>query len=98
MSPAVEAKLKAAGIDTAARFAGVDRAETSTQAAEYAVRNLGFTNNHVGVASGYVDGYGADALAGGPLEGKEKSPMLVTRDVNIPGASVLAYLTSTRTP
>ena len=46
----------------------------------------------MGVASGYVNGYGADALAGGPLEGKEKSPMLVTKDVNNPGASVLAYL------
>ena len=92
MSPAVEAKLAAAGITTAARFAGTDRADTSAQAAEYAVKNLNFTDAHVGVASGYVDGYGADALAGGPLEGKEKSPMLVTKDVNNPGASVLAYL------
>ena len=90
--PAVETKLKAAGIDTAARFAGTDRADTSAQAAEFAVKNLNFTDTHVGVASGYVDGYGADALAGGPLEGKEKSPMLVTKDVNNPGASVLAYL------
>ena len=92
VSPAVETKLKAAGIDTAARFAGTDRADTSAQAAEFAVKNLNFTDTHVGVASGYVDGYGADALAGGPLEGKEKSPMLVTKDVNNPGASVLAYL------
>jgi putative cell wall-binding protein len=92
VSPAVEAKLKAAGIDTAARFAGTDRADTSAQAAEYAVKNLAFTDKHVGVASGYVNGYGADALAGGPLEGKEKSPMLVTRDVNNPGTSVLDYL------
>ena len=83
---------QAANITTAARFAGTDRADTSAQAAEYAVKNLNFTNAHVGVASGYVDGYGADALAGGPLEGKEKSPMLVTKDVNNPGASVLAYL------
>ena len=91
--PAVVAKLAANGIDTSPqRFAGTDRADTSAQAAEYAVKNLSFTNTHVGVASGYVKGFGADALAGGPLEGKEKSPMLVTRDVNVPGASVLAYL------
>ena len=46
---------------------------------------MGFTKAHVGVASGYVKGYGADALSGGPLEGKEVAPMLITKDVNNPG-------------
>ena len=66
-------------ITVADRFSGSDRTDTSTEAAEYALTNLGFTNKHVGVASGYVNGYGADALAGGPLEGQEKAPMLVTQ-------------------
>ena len=48
------------------------------------VENLDFVDTHVGVASGYAEGYGADALAGGPLEGKEMSPMLITRNVDNP--------------
>ncbi|MGN6575214.1 MAG: cell wall-binding repeat-containing protein [Nocardioides sp.] len=85
VKPAVEAKLATAGITVEKRFAGADRSETSTLAAKYAVDTLKFTNSHVGIASGYVKGYGADALSGGPLEGKEVAPMLVTKDVNNPG-------------
>ena len=85
VKPAVEAKLATAGITVEKRFAGADRSETSTLAAKYATDTLGFTKAHVGVASGYVKGYGADALSGGPLEGKEVAPMLITKDVNNPG-------------
>ncbi|HEU4514567.1 MAG TPA: cell wall-binding repeat-containing protein, partial [Nocardioidaceae bacterium] len=88
---AVVAKLEANGITVLERFAGADRSETSELAAEWALKNLGFTNKHLGVASGYTKGYGADALAGGPLEGKEKSPMLVTRSESNPD-DVLDYL------
>ena len=85
VKPAVEAKLATKGITVEKRFAGADRSETSTLAAKYATDTLGFTKAHVGVASGYVKGYGADALSGGPLEGKEVAPMLITKDVNNPG-------------
>lgn len=89
----VEDDLTAAGIDVRQRFAGADRSETSEIAAEWALENLGFTDEHVGVASGYTEGYGADALAGGPLEGKEMSPMLITKDVNQPD-DALDYLSN----
>ena len=87
----VVSDLTARGITVKQRFAGADRSETSELAAEWAVKNLNFTNRHLGVASGYTQGFGADALAGGPLEGKEKAPMLITRNVDNPD-DVLDYL------
>ena len=81
----VVAELAAAGITLDKRVYGDDRSETSTALADYAVANLGFVKNAVNVASGYTKGGGADALAGGPLTGKEKRALLVTRDVNNPG-------------
>jgi putative cell wall-binding protein len=91
VSSAVAAKLTANGIEVAGRLAGANRAATSVEIAEHAVANWGFTNEHVGVASGYVEGSGADALAGGPLEGQGMAPMLVTRNERNPG-EVLDYL------
>ena len=91
MSPAVRPSSRP-GHHRRLPRAGADRAETSVKAAKYAVKNFDFTNKGVNVASGYVKGYGADALAGGPLTGKQNRPLLVTKDVNIPGASVLQYL------
>ncbi|HET7389081.1 MAG TPA: cell wall-binding repeat-containing protein [Nocardioidaceae bacterium] len=88
----VVATLKSHGIDLAQRFAGSDRAETSTLAATYAVQNLGFSRTAVDVASGYQKGYGADALAGGPLAGKQNRPLLITKSVDQPGDSVLTWL------
>ena len=68
------------------RHIGVD------EATDLAVlKTLGFTDAHLGVASGYSDGWGADALAGGPLEGKEIAPMLITRNVDNPD-DVIDYL------
>lgn len=84
VGPGVEADLASRGITVKERFAGADRSETSELAAEWALKNLNFTNKHLGVASGYTLGYGADALAGGPLEGKENAPMLITRNVDNP--------------
>jgi putative cell wall-binding protein len=88
---AVVAKLAANEITVERRFAGSDRSETSELVAEYALAELGFTNEHVNVASGYVEGYGADALAGGPLTGKQNRPLLITKDVNQPD-DVLDFL------
>jgi putative cell wall-binding protein len=88
---AVVAKLAANEITVERRFAGSDRSETSELVAEYALAELGFTDEHVNVASGYVEGYGADALAGGPLTGKQNRPLLITKDVNQPD-DVLDFL------
>jgi putative cell wall-binding protein len=93
VGPGVVADLTAAGITVRERFAGADRSETSTLAANWAIDNLAFTNEHVGVASGYIEGSGADALAGGPLEGQETAPMLVTKSDTNPGA-VTPFLAS----
>ncbi|MGN6130764.1 MAG: cell wall-binding repeat-containing protein [Nocardioidaceae bacterium] len=93
VGPEVEAKLTAAGITVDKRLFGHDRADTSVAVAKYEVANFNFVKTGVNVASGYTLGYGADALAGGPLTGKENRPLLITKDVNIPGASVLQYLT-----
>jgi len=86
----VVSDLAARGITVEERFAGADRSETSELAAEWAVDN-GFSDEHVGVASGYTEGFGADALAGGPVEGNENSPMLITRNVDNPD-DVIDYL------
>lgn len=91
----VPAELEAQGISVADRLQGAPgtgRAATSVAVADYAVAHLGFTDQGVNVASGYADGYGADALAGGPLTGSESRPLLVTTDVDDPSAEVLDYL------
>ena len=89
---AVIDELNNKGIHVDERLAGADRAETSVKVAKYAKDHLNFSNSAVNVASGYVHGYGADALSGGPLTGQENRPMLITKDVNIPGPSVLKFL------
>ena len=88
----VEAKLIANGIKVEERLAGVDRSSTSVKIAEWAVAHNGFTNEAVNVASGYTQGDGADALAGGVLTGEQERPLLITRGVNDPDNDVLDYL------
>jgi len=88
----VAAKLEANGIEVRERLAGANRSGTAAEVAEYAVAELGFSDEGVNVASGYTEGYGADALAGGPLTGQQDRPMLITRNVDNPGAETLAYL------
>lgn len=92
VGPEVVAQLTAAGIQVLDRLAGAGRAETSVEVAEYALTELGFTNTALNVASGDVDGNGADALAGGPLTGKQQRPLLVTTNVEEPSEAVLAFL------
>jgi putative cell wall-binding protein len=92
VGPGVVSTLAANGITIEERLDGSDRAETSTKAATYAVEHFGFTDTAVDIASGYEDGTGADALAGGPLAGEQKRPVLITRRVNVPGDAVIGYL------
>lgn len=85
----VVTRLDDAGIDFEQRIAGTDRSGTSTELADYAMENFGFSNWRANVASGYPAGGGADALGGGPMTGGGwyyPHPMLITRDVNNPGA------------
>jgi putative cell wall-binding protein len=89
----VVTELATAGITVEERFAGTDRSETSKIAAEWGLANAGFTNTGVNVASGYVQGGGADALAGGPLTGMQNRPLLITKNVENPD-DVLTYLTA----
>ena len=92
VSQAVIDEVEAAGLDFQERLFGDDRAETSVEVANYAIDNLDFSNEAVNVASGYIAGTGADALAGGPLTGMQVRPMLITRSNTNPGDSVLAFL------
>ncbi|GAB2739083.1 cell wall-binding repeat-containing protein [Nocardioides pakistanensis] len=87
----VETKLDAE-FGTVTRLSGRDRAATAVAVAEHAVKELGFAAAGVNVASGAEQGYGADALAGGPLTGKQQRPLLVTSTATEPGAALLGYL------
>jgi putative cell wall-binding protein len=92
VGPKVIAELEAAGLDYVTRLAGDDRAATSVAVADYAIDEYGFTDEAINVASGYVAGTGADALAGGPLSGKNSTATLITRNVNNASDSVIAFL------
>jgi putative cell wall-binding protein len=74
VSAEVEAQIVALGI-TVRRLSGVDRTATATALADLAIDELGWPATHVTLARG--DGF-ADALAGGPHGGAERSPVLLT--------------------
>ncbi len=85
-------KLAANGIQFVTRLQGsagnTGRSGTAAAVAQYAVDKLGFTVNNADVASGRVAGDGADALAAGPLSGKENTPLLITETESVGGAAV----------
>src|ERR1035437_152495 len=78
-------------ITVAQRFNGADRAETSSLLADYEI-SQGFSATAVNVASGYVNGGGADALGGSALSGQENRPLLITNSNIVEGAAVDAFL------
>lgn len=88
VSAAVESAIKAKNI-TVIRVFGKDRQETATQIADFTVRSLGWGRSHVNLARG--DDF-ADALAGGPHAGVERTPVLLTVDANALGAPTVAWL------
>ncbi|MDP9821619.1 cell wall-binding repeat-containing protein [Nocardioides massiliensis] len=92
VSDAVKDQLEAAGITVIERFEGGNRADTSRLVAEYAVQNMGFTNESVNVASGRPQGEGADALGAGALSGQTQTPLLITAGEGVAGPDLLAYL------
>ena len=89
---AVVTELKDAGIEVEERFAGADRAQTSTMLARYAMTEYGFSRSAVNVASGYVQGAGADALGGAALTGKQQRALLITKSDDTAGTAILGFL------
>lgn len=92
VSKDVVTELESKGITVKDRFAGADRAETSAKLAAYAIKNYGFSATAVNVASGYVQGDGADALGGAALTGKQKRALLITKSRDAAGDGVLKFL------
>lgn len=92
VSDAVVEELKKEGIEVTERFAGADRAETSAMLGRYAIESLDFSDTAANVASGYVDGDGADALGGAALTGKQNRVLLITKTQDTAGAAILAFL------
>ncbi|MDY0340901.1 MAG: cell wall-binding repeat-containing protein, partial [Coriobacteriia bacterium] len=69
---------------TAVRIDGADRYETAAKVADYGVGNAGLSWSSVALANG--DGF-ADALCGGPAQGRAGSAMLLTRTSSLPTAT-----------
>ena len=92
VSDAVVEELKKADITVEKRFAGADRAQTSTMVARYAIDTFGFDRTAVNVASGYVGGAGADALGGTALTGQQKRALLITKSDDTAGTAILGFL------
>ena len=78
VSANVENQIKDAKVNVN-RISGDDRTETATKLADFAIANLGFSNQHVNLANGAT---GVDALAAGPHAGKEASPILLTHSAD----------------
>ncbi|HEX2027560.1 MAG TPA: cell wall-binding repeat-containing protein [Nitriliruptorales bacterium] len=74
VSEAVAAQLRVVGAPMAQRLAGTSRIETATAVADFALGN-GLNPRHVQIATAY--NY-PDALAGGPLAGVLRGPVLLT--------------------
>ena len=70
----VEAQLRAMGIQTT-RLGGVARFETAIEVADFAYDELGFDETHINMARSNEF---ADALAGGPHAGEERSAIILT--------------------
>jgi len=94
VAPAVLTALAAEGITLDQRIFGGDRAETSTKLADYMITSQGFSNTAVNVASGASNLYGADALGGSALSGKENRPTLITGSGTVAGRGLLEFLTA----
>lgn len=79
-----EASLAATfGAPSVTRIGGADRYETSALLTDWAVAQFGLDYAHVALASGNTY---ADALAGGPLQGRTGSVLMLTRKNSLPAA------------
>lgn len=93
ISPAVEAYIRSLGKEPV-RLAGALRYQTSAEIAKYAVAHLGFTWEGVAFTTG---GSPYDALAGSPLQGRYKAPLLLVDPGQIDAASAVEKVTSSIT-
>ena len=81
VTPATEAYLVGVlGSSGVKRLGGVDRYETAVKVATFAVAEAGHMWDGVGITTGFVF---PDALAGGVLQGKRGSVMLLTRPTSL---------------
>lgn len=88
VSPAVEkALVTAMGADNVRRLAGESRYDTAVKVAEHGVSHMGLAWNEVAIATGEKF---PDALAGGVLQGKRRSTMLLTRGTALSSATAEA--------
>ena len=90
----VLAELATNGITLDQRIFGSDRAETSSKLADYMITSQGFLNTKANVASGDPKLFGADALGGAALSGKENVPTLITDSAVVVGPGVTGFLTA----
>lgn len=86
----VEQALEARGI-TVQRLAGVSRAATAVAVADFAIDQIGWPSARVNLARGDVF---ADALAGGPKEGQERSVLLLTSSPTELGSASRDFLSA----
>lgn len=93
ISPAVETYVKSLGKEPV-RLAGSLRYQTSAEIAKYAVAHLGFTWEGTAFTTG---GSPYDALAGSPLQGRYKAPLLLVDRGQIEAASVVGKVSSSIT-
>ena len=90
ISEETEDQVEAMGVTTTRLF-GADRFETATAVADFALENLDFVNDHFVLAKGQDasdprQGF-ADALAGAPLAGRSRSPILLTQQDVLPAST-----------
>ena len=88
VSDQVKGQIESRGI-TVFRLFGNDRAATATAIADFEIGNLGWQTAHVNLARG--DAF-ADALTGGPHEGTERAPLLLTTNPTTLGAVTTQWL------
>lgn len=93
ISPAVETYIKSLGKEPV-RLAGALRYQTSAEIAKYAVAHLGFTWDGAAFTTGATP---YDALAGSPLQGRYKAPLLLVDPGQIDAASAVGKVTSSIT-
>ncbi len=88
--PAVQTQVESLGI-TVERLSGAVRQQTAIAIAGAEQAHLGFGTNAYVLARG--DNF-PDALAGGPLGGKDSAPILLTVDPNTLGTDTQTFLTT----
>lgn len=66
---------------------GVDRWATAAEIADFAITELGFTDEHVNLARADSPTGFADALSGGPHAGGERAPIVLTFPNDLPNAT-----------